>query len=93
MIKFVLFWVASNARKIVNAGWKPKISSIISPKVNDPYNIGVCGNVFCLDKGTRSPSFRVRQVADQKLQMWNKIAVYHWKYIQGRVSSLELLSE
>ena len=32
------------------------------------YNIGVYGNVFCLDKSTRSPSFKVRIVAEQKLQ-------------------------
>ena len=28
--------------------------------------IGVYGNVFCLDKSTRSPSFKVRFVAEQK---------------------------
>ena len=28
------------------------------------YNIGVYGNVFCLDKSTWSPSFKVRIVAD-----------------------------
>ena len=29
---------------------EPKISSKDFPKVNDPTNIGVYGNVFCLDK-------------------------------------------
>ena len=43
------------------------------------YNIGVYGNIFCLDKkSTRSPSFMVRQVVDQMLQMWKKI---HWIFV------------
>ena len=37
------------------------------------YNIGVYGNVFCLDKSTRSPSFMMQKVADQKLQMWKRL--------------------
>ena len=41
------------------------------PKSEWSYNIGVYGNVFCLDKSTWSPSFKVRIVADQK---YKKIA-------------------
>ena len=42
------------------------------PKSEWSYNIGVYGNVFCLDKSTWSPSFKVRIVADEK---WKK---NHW---------------
>ena len=52
---------------------EPKISSKDFPKVNDPTISGVYGNVFCLDKSTWSPSFKVRIVADQK---WKKSLIF-----------------
>ena len=36
------------------------------PKSEWSYNIGVYGSVFCLDKSTWSPSFKVRIAADQR---------------------------
>ena len=45
------------------------------PKVNNPTILEFYGNVFCLDKtckSTRSLSFKVRIVAEQKLQLWKK---------------------
>ena len=42
------------------------------PKVNDPTILEFYGNIFCLDKSTRSPSFKVQIVAEQELQIFKK---------------------
>ena len=60
-------------------------TKISLPKSEWSYNIRVYGNVFCLDKtikSIRSPSFKVRIVAEKK---WNKIAefLYIWCWGQG----------